>query len=696
MKQRGNRSAFPAFSCDDEADNPQTQREGRCVGFTSAEVMGTLRDLQYALQLKIEELRQRDTLIDELELELDAKDDLIRRLQGELDRLRVTLSASGSSAGRYALHNSSQRLKRRAIRTEPIDHEQKHFSRIALTSHRKSPESQELIKTALLENGFTKHLERGQILAMVDCMQPTTVSQGSCVIQEGDKASLAFVAEEGKMEVSKAGQRLYAIGPGKLFGDLALLHSHTWTTTVKALMNIRLWAIDRQSFRAIMLKSGLLRISQSLELLRSVPFLRSLSEERLIKASEALEESQFGDGDYIIRHGCPGDAFFIVSQGQVRVTERPSVAEEPVCLSTLGRGDWFGERALQGEDMRTVSVSAVGSVTCLVLQRESQESSRLTSGASLSDFQVICTLGEGQFSSVELVHLKGDVSRLFALKIVPKHSAISSGQQGRLQNERKIMMESDSPFIVRLCCTFRDTKFVYMIMEVCLGGELWTLLRDSGALDESSARFFSACVVEALSYLHSRGIIHRDVRPENVHLDHHGYAKLMGFGCAKVVACGKRTWTFCGSPGYMAPEIILNKGHSAAVDFWALGVFIHELLSGSPPFSGSDQMKTYTAILQGLDASEFPKSITKIPGNLIRKLCRKNPSERLGNLRNGVKDVQRHRWFEGFDWEAFRKQALSSPVTPCVRHFLDYSKSTSHAADHKNSTNELSDWDKDF
>uniref|UniRef100_A0A8C3ZKH2 Cyclic nucleotide-binding domain-containing protein n=1 Tax=Denticeps clupeoides TaxID=299321 RepID=A0A8C3ZKH2_9TELE len=285
--------------------------------------MGTLRDLQYALQLKIEELRQRDTLIDELELELDAKDDLIRRLQGELDRLRVTLSASGSS-----------RLKRRAIRTEPIDHEQKHFSRIALTSHRKSPESQELIKTALLENGFTKHLERGQILAMVDCMQPTTVSQGSCVIQEGDKASLAFVAEEGKMEVSKAGQRLYAIGPGKLFGDLALLHSHTWTTTVKALMNIRLWAIDRQSFRAIMLKSGLLRISQSLELLRrssprvtalstssfgprqrapnslseansirwvqsahlhylcvcSVPFLRSLSEERLIKASEALEE----------------------------------------------------------------------------------------------------------------------------------------------------------------------------------------------------------------------------------------------------------------------------------------------------------------------------------------------------------------------------------------------------------------------
>uniref|UniRef100_A0A8C3ZKM9 Cyclic nucleotide-binding domain-containing protein n=1 Tax=Denticeps clupeoides TaxID=299321 RepID=A0A8C3ZKM9_9TELE len=282
--------------------------------------MGTLRDLQYALQLKIEELRQRDTLIDELELELDAKDDLIRRLQGELDRLRVTLSASGSS-----------RLKRRAIRTEPIDHEQKHFSRIALTSHRKSPESQELIKTALLENGFTKHLERGQILAMVDCMQPTTVSQGSCVIQEGDKASLAFVAEEGKMEVSKAGQRLYAIGPGKLFGDLALLHSHTWTTTVKALMNIRLWAIDRQSFRAIMLKSGLLRISQSLELLR-----------------RSSPRSQFGDGDYIIRHGCPGDAFFIVSQGQVRVTERPSVAEEPVCLSTLGRGDWFGERALQG------------------------------------------------------------------------------------------------------------------------------------------------------------------------------------------------------------------------------------------------------------------------------------------------------------------------------------------------------------
>ncbi|XP_042564099.1 cGMP-dependent protein kinase 1-like [Clupea harengus] len=195
--------------------------------------MGTLRDLQFALQLKIEELRQRDTLIDELELELDAKDDLIRRLQGELDRMRVTLGTPGSSAaGCLAMRNSSQRIKRRAVMAERMNWDDKQLPQPTVTSHSKSLKSQELIKGALLENGLTKHLERGQILAIVDCMYPTTVSQGSCVIREGDNASLAYVIEEGKMEVIKAGHKLQTLEAGTLFGEIALLHNHTRSTTL--------------------------------------------------------------------------------------------------------------------------------------------------------------------------------------------------------------------------------------------------------------------------------------------------------------------------------------------------------------------------------------------------------------------------------------------------------------------------------
>ncbi|KAL2091920.1 hypothetical protein ACEWY4_011718 [Coilia grayii] len=316
--------------------------------------MGTLRDLQFALQLKIEELRQRDTLIDELELELDAKDDLIRRLQGELDRMRVTLSTPGSSAaGCLALRNSSQRVKRRAVMAEPTGWVDKQVPpQPTLTSHSKSPESQELIRGALQENSLTKHLERGQILALVDCMHPNTVSQGSCVIREGDNTSLAYVIEEGKIEETKAGHKLQTLEAGRLVGEIALLHSHTCSTTLTAVINCKLWVIDRQSFQSIMLTSGHRRISQALDLLRSVPFFRSLAEDALMKASDALEECRYSEGDYIIRHGSPADAFFVVSQGQVKVTERRSVSEEPMCLSTLGRGDWFGERALRGKEIK--------------------------------------------------------------------------------------------------------------------------------------------------------------------------------------------------------------------------------------------------------------------------------------------------------------------------------------------------------
>ncbi|XP_041955737.1 cGMP-dependent protein kinase 1 isoform X1 [Alosa sapidissima] len=687
--------------------------------------MGTLRDLQFALQLKIEELRQRDTLIDELELELDAKDDLIRRLQGELDRMRVSLGTPGSSAaGCLALRNSSQRIKRRAVVAEPPSWDEKQPPQPTASSHSKSPESQELIRGTLMENGFTKHLERGQILAIVDCMYATTVSQGSCVIREGENASLAYVIEEGKMEVTKSGHKLQMLEAGALFGELALLHNHTRSTTVTAVMNCKLWVIDRLSFQSIMLKSGLLRISQSLDLLRSAPFFRSLPEDALIKASDALEECHYGEGDYIIRHGSPGDSFFIVSQGQVKVTERRSVSDEPTCLSTLSRGDWFGERALRGEESRIVSVMAAGDVTCLVIERDSfrklmgnleddnkigrdnkeskarceeKEEVSFPPDTCLGDLQVICCLGEGQFSTVELVHFKGDLRRQYTLKIIRKHAVLSSGQQGRLQTERRIMLEANCPFIVRLHKTFRDADCLYMLLEACLGGELWTLLRERGTFDDATTHFYTACVAEALSYLHSRGIVHRDLRPENIHLDQYGYAKLVGFGCAQKIGSRRKCWTFCGSTGYVAPEMILCKGHTTSVDYWALGVFIYEMLSGSPPFSASDPMKTYTAILQGIDAVEFPKPISKAAANLIKRLCRNNPSERLGTQRNGVKDIQRHKWFDGFDWEAVRKRTITPPILPCVHHPPEYRESSLHHDDNGNSSHtELPDWDKDF
>uniref|UniRef100_A0A8C7S4D3 cGMP-dependent protein kinase n=1 Tax=Oncorhynchus mykiss TaxID=8022 RepID=A0A8C7S4D3_ONCMY len=635
--------------------------------------MGTLRDLQFALQLKIEELRQRDSLIDELELELDTKDDLIRQLQTELDRYQTSHNAPGGVQvnSRVVRHEPPQRTKRQAISAEPTALDPAQLAHVTLTNYSKSEESRELIHRALLENEFMKHLEQGQIQTIVDCMHPTRLARGCCVIQEGDDGSLVYVLEEGKVEVTKGEQKLCTIDPGKVFGELAILYNCTRTATVTALTDIKLWAIDRQGFQTIMMRTGLIKHSQYMEFLRSVPSFQSLPEDVLSKVADVLEETHYSEGDYIIRQGATGDTFFIISEGQVKVTQQKSSNEEPEFLTTLSRGDWFGEQALKGEDVRTASVTAVGGVTCLVVDRELEAEAVFFSSVSLNDFHVICTLGIGGFSRVELVQLKSDTSRTFAMKVLKKRHILDTSQQGHILSERRIMMDAHGPFTVRLYRTFRDSKYLYMLQEACLGGELWTLLSARGSFEDGTTRFYTGCVVEALAFLHVRGIIYRDLKPENIILDQRGYAKLVDFGFAKKVGLGQKTWTFCGTPEYVAPEIILNKGHDISADCWSLGILIYELLSGSPPFSGSDPMNTYNIILRGIDMVEFPKKISKSAANLIKRLCRDNPSERVGNQKNGVKDIQKHKWFEGFNWEGLRQTTLAPPFTPTVEGPLD-------------------------
>ncbi|MCI4381231.1 hypothetical protein PGIGA_G00249130 [Pangasianodon gigas] len=674
--------------------------------------MGTLRDLQFALQLKIEELRQRDALIDELELELDAKDDLIRRLQGELDRLRVTLSAPGSATGQHRA--SSVRVKRRSVITEPTNLDPNLILQNPPMSHSKNQESQRVIEMALRENEWLKYVGR-ELSDLVDCAYPTTAAQGARLIQEGDEASQSFILEEGKLEVSRAGQKLHIIEAGTLFGELALLYNYTCTSTVTALMSSKLWVIERQTFQRIMQRSSVLHITQSVDVLRSVPLLCALPEDKLIKISDALQECHYSDGDYIVRHGTPGDTFFIVNSGQVRVLERRSVSEDSVCVSILSRGDSFGDRALKGEVSRSLSVVSAGDVTCLVINRESvmrfigasvdtkengsnEPKARTPDGGdgmchvSLSDVQVLCNVGEGRYSHTQLVHLKNDTSRVFVLKVISKHALVSSGNRARILTEKQILMDARCPFIVRLYCTFRDAKCLYMLKEACLGGDLWTLLRERGPFDENAVRFYTTCALEALRFLHGQGIIHRDLKPENVLLDQKGYAKLAGFGSAKQLGSRQRTWSFCGSAAYQAPEIILHKGHGVMADLWALGVFVYELLNGSPPFSGPDQLKICAAVLKGIDAVEFPEAISNPAADFIKRLCRENPTERLGQ-RNGVRDIQGHKWFEGFDWDAVCKGSHTPPILPHVQGFLDCSSSEIHT---DSSPVDDSDWDKDF
>uniref|UniRef100_A0A668RQK7 cGMP-dependent protein kinase n=1 Tax=Oreochromis aureus TaxID=47969 RepID=A0A668RQK7_OREAU len=347
------------------------------------------------------------------------------------------------------------------------------------------------------------------------------------------------------------------------------------------------------------------------------------------------------------------------------------------------------------EDVRTANVVATEPVTCLVIDRDSfkhligglddvsnkgyedaelkakyEAENAFFSSLKLTDFNIIDTLGVGGFGRVELVQLKSDEAKTFAMKILKKRHIVDTRQQEHIRSEKHIMTEAHSDFIVRLYRTFKDSKYLYMLMEACLGGELWTILRDRGSFEDSTTRFYTGCVVEAFAYLHAKGIIYRDLKPENLILDSRGYAKLVDFGFAKKIGFCKKTWTFCGTPEYVAPEIILNKGHDVSADYWSLGILMYELLTGSPPFSGPDPMKTYNVILRGIDMIEFPKKITKNAANLIKKLCR---------------------------WEGLRKGTLTPPITPDVSSPIDTGNFDSFPEDtDEPPPDDNSGWDYDF
>lgn len=321
-------------------------------------------------ELKDMVLRQEDA-INKMNALLIEKEEEIRQLKSLLDKYQSVFPVVTPS--RYS------RSARRKERAQGISAEPQSLRTIQdliqakFPEYPKSDKSKELIEKAILDNDFMKNLETIQIKEITECMCPVEYAKDSLIIKEGDYGSVVYVMEEGKVEVSKEGKFLCNLGPGKVFGELAILYNCTRTATVKAVMDCKLWAIERQCFQTIMMRTGLVRQAEHTSFLKSVPTFRNLSEEFLIKIADVLEETSYNEGDYIIRQGARGDTFFIISKGKVKVTMKPEpTAEEEKFIRFLQRGDFFGEKALQGEDVRTANIVADDpeGVMCLVIDRE--------------------------------------------------------------------------------------------------------------------------------------------------------------------------------------------------------------------------------------------------------------------------------------------------------------------------------------
>jgi len=210
-----------------------------------------------------------------------------------------------------------------------------------------------------------------------------------------------------------------------------------------------------------------------------------------------------------------------------------------------------------------------------------------------NDFDIKRTLGVGAYGFVKLVQWKrappSQSNVYYALKCVSKQNIEEKKQQKKIKREEDIMRSLIHPFIARCYNVLEDAKGKYFLMEALCGGELCELLYYEGTFSEEWSMFYSASVLSAFAYMHERKVAYRDLKPENLVLDDVGYVKIVDFGLAKVIKNG-HTYTFCGTPDYLAPEVILSEGHDWAVDYWGLGVLIYEMMEGSAPFCADNPM----------------------------------------------------------------------------------------------------------
>ena len=294
--------------------------------------------------------------------------------------------------------------------------------------------------------------------------------------------------------------------------------------------------------------------------------------------------------------------------------------------------------------------------------KDEYQNKEFKSKITIDDFQIVKVLGTGAFGKVSLVYNE-ELQRYFAMKSLKKDYIKKYQQTKHTKEERYIMEKIDYPFISKLYYAFQTKKSLFMITEFMAGGEMFHHLHECGHFDENRARFYIAELVLAIDHLHKNNILYRDLKPENILLDEIGHIKLTDFGLSKIMNNIEKdkTYTVCGTPIYVAPEVLTGKGYNKLVDWWSLGVLLYEFLAGYSPFR---EMKNK------IDINIYKKKLKQDPlisdtaFNLIKKLCQPNVSERLGK---NASDIKNHKFFEDIDWVKLEKKQITPPYKPKIR-----------------------------
>jgi CRP-like cAMP-binding protein len=517
----------------------------------------------------------------------------------------------------------------------------------------------------------------------------TTVhfQEGDVIVRRGDAGEIFYIIESGSVKVYDIGMgdsvsSEHILKDGDYFGERALLMDEPRAASVAALTDVTTLAMDRVTFeKSIGDLQDLMDQQARKHSLKSLPILAGadLKDIECDRLAEHMHEICFPKGTKLAFIGQPyPKKVWFIRKGQLIVYGNKSGK-----IYNLRTGDYFGEKSILSDPGHISSHEAVceENVTAWVLSRDDMESVIVDLGRlgkvgdyvkstyqkasirGLQDIKKLRVLGQGGFGKVWLVESKRSGTSL-ALKVINKRRLIDSKQERSVLREKDLLGLLHHPFILNMVAAFQDPVNLYLVLPLVQGGELFNVVasktKGGRGLPNNDAAFYAAGIIEALGHFHHRYIAYRDMKLENVMIDGEGYPKIVDLGFARVIV--DKSYTFCGTPDYLAPEIIMSKGHNHAVDYWSYGVLVYEMLVGHAPFrkSAQSQMDMFKNIV--LVKYEFPLLMSTTGQDLIKKLLVRQVPSRLGAQSRGHYDIAEHPWFKESDID--RKKLVKGKIAP--------------------------------
>jgi cGMP-dependent protein kinase len=516
--------------------------------------------------------------------------------------------------------------------------------------------------------------------------------KGDTVVNEGDPASSFYIIKEGLVTITKAGKEIRKMTKGESFGEQALYYNTVRGCSVKAIEEVKCLSLGRDTLTKILGDQVQIITFRNIQkwAFEKNAILSKLTKIQIEKILDNTKYSNKKAGEIVYSKNQLGSSkLVIVIEGSLKKSKYNSVIAKKGELY----GDEFVLEATRtkviDDDIVMEQDGVVGElpystfIECIggtleaamkknenghekkMMQNHNSEMKKNAANLRLEDLVFYKKLGFGQFGSVYLVKCKGD-EQFFALKAVSKQQVIEGSLETHLLQEKTVLEAVNFPFIMQFIRTYKDTNFIYFLVEYIKGMELFDVIRDMNLLETKESQFYTGQLLLAIEYLHTQGIIYRDLKPENIMVDSKGYLKLIDMGTAKFLK-GKsgpsaRTFTIIGTPHYMAPEILTNKGYSYYVDLWSIGVVLYEFMCGRVPFGedADDPYEIYEEVItKPLTYPNFLKD--KKARRLMDQLINKVPEVRLGGAYASLKA---HPWFDNFDWDKLLDKQLPTPYLP--------------------------------